>query len=135
MPAACAEFTGDELAHVLAEDLLSIALTMETKLPGTRAALRDGIIRLDKAQIIACAAANLDPGEARAAEALVLGRAGRLTAGGLRAAIARAVIEVAPDKARKRRADGAGAPAGRGTRRRPADHRLGAGAEEGRAGR
>src|SRR5271166_2654475 len=81
------------------EDLLSIA----TKLPGTRAALRDGIIRLDKAQIIACAAANLDPGEAQKAEALVLGRAGRLTPGGLRAAIARAVIEVAPDKARKRR--------------------------------
>ena len=85
------------------EDLLSIALTIATKLPGTRAALRDGIIRLDKAQIIACAAANLDPGEAQKAEALVLGRAGRLTPGGLRAAIARAVIEVAPDKARKRR--------------------------------
>src|SRR5208337_769013 len=86
-----------------AEDLLTVALIIEGKLPGTRAALRDGIIRLDKAQIIACAAANLDPGEARAAEALVLDRAGRLTPGGLRAAIARAVIEVAPDKARKRR--------------------------------
>src|SRR5271165_1309216 len=109
LPAACAEFTGDELAHVLAEsrgraeDLLTVALIIAGKLPGTRAALRDGIIRLDKAQIIACAAANLDPGEARAAEALVLDRAGRLTPGGLRAAIARAVIEVAPDKARKRR--------------------------------
>ena len=33
----------------------------------------------------------------------MLGRAGRLTPGGLRAAIARAVMEVAPDKARKRR--------------------------------
>ena len=33
----------------------------------------------------------------------MLGRAGRLTPGGLRAAVARAVIEVAPDKARKRR--------------------------------
>jgi hypothetical protein len=33
----------------------------------------------------------------------VLGRAGRLTPGGLRAALARAVIEVAPGKARKRR--------------------------------
>src|SRR5271165_6839854 len=117
LPAACAEFTGDELAHVLAEsrgraeDLLTVALIIEGKLPGTRAALRDGIIRLDKAQIIACAAANLDPGEARAAEALVLDRAGRLTPGGLRAAIARAVIEVAPDKARKRREQAArGAP-------------------------
>ena len=45
----------------------------------------------------------LDPAEARAAEALVLGRAGRLSPGGLRAAIVRAVMEVAPDKARKRR--------------------------------
>jgi len=33
----------------------------------------------------------------------VLDRAGRLTPGSLRAAIARAVMEVAPDKARKRR--------------------------------
>ena len=39
----------------------------------------------------------------RAAEAGVLDRAGRLTPGGLRAAIARAVMEAAPDKARKRR--------------------------------
>ena len=34
---------------------------------------------------------------------MVLGRAGRLTPGGLRAAIARAVMDVAPEKARKRR--------------------------------
>ena len=33
----------------------------------------------------------------------MLGRAGRLTPGGLRAAIARAVMDVAPEKARKRR--------------------------------
>ncbi len=54
-------------------------------------------------EIIARATAVLDPAEARAAEALVLDRAGRLTPGGLRAAIARAVMDVAPDKARKRR--------------------------------
>ena len=35
----------------------------------------------------------------------MLGRAGRLTPGGLRSAIARAVMEVAPEKARKRRED------------------------------
>jgi hypothetical protein len=109
MPEACEEFTENELAYALAEsrgraeDLLSIALTMESKLPGTKAALRDGILRQDKAWIIACASARLDPQEARAAEAMVLGRAGRLTPGGLRAAIAGAVMEVAPDKARKRR--------------------------------
>jgi hypothetical protein len=45
----------------------------------------------------------LDPAGARAAERLVLDRAGRLTPGALRAAIARAVMEVAPEKARKRR--------------------------------
>ncbi len=109
MPAAWDEFTPEELAYALAEhrgraeDLLTLAAALETKLPGTKAALRDGIVRLDKAQVIAAATALLDPGEARAAEALVLGRAGRLTPGGLRAAIVRAVIDVAPEKARKRR--------------------------------
>jgi hypothetical protein len=44
---------------------------------------------------------------ARAAEAMVLGRAGTLTPPGLRAAIARAVMEVAPGKARRRREDAA----------------------------
>ncbi len=109
MPAAWDEFTPEELAYALAEhrgraeDLLTLAAALETTLPGTKAALRDGIVRLDKAQVIAAATALLDPGEARAAEALVLGRAGRLTPGGLRAAIVRAVIDVAPEKARKRR--------------------------------
>ena len=159
MPAAWDEFTVTELAALLgesrgtAEGLLDLAHDLEVKLPGTKAAFRDGTLRASKVEIIARAAAVLDPAEARAAEALVLGRAGRLTPGGLRAAIARAVMEVAPEKARKRReaggagragaavgrglrerrADGPRAPPGRGPRRRPADHRVGAGAEEGRA--
>jgi hypothetical protein len=62
-----------------------------------------GIVTLRKALIIARAVEALDPAEARAAEALVLDRAGRLTPGGLRAAIGRAVMEVAPGKAHKRR--------------------------------
>ena len=109
MPAACEEFTADELACTLAEhrshadDLLTFALTLHSKPPGTGAALRDGIVTAGKAQIIAAVTANLDPDEARQAEAMVLGRAGRLTPGGLRAAIARAVMDVAPGKARKRR--------------------------------
>ncbi len=111
MPAAWDEFTVTELASVpgesrgAAEDLLGLALDLEVKLPGTKAAFRDGIVRASKAEIIARAVAVLDPGEARAAEALVLvlGWAGRLTPGGLRAAVARAVMEVAPEKARKRR--------------------------------
>src|SRR6266566_186098 len=58
---------------------------------------------VDLDALIARATAVLDPAEARAAEAKVLDRAGRLTPGALRAAIARAVMEVAPKKAKKRR--------------------------------
>src|SRR6202042_1626466 len=55
MPAAWAEFTGDELGFALAEgrgrgeDLLTLTQALQTKLPGTKAALRDGIITLAKA--------------------------------------------------------------------------------------
>ena len=113
MPAAWDEFTGDELGYALAEgrgrgeDLLTLAQALETRLPGTRAALRDGIITVGKAQVIVWLTALLDPEEARQAEAMVLGRAGRLTPGGLRSAIARAVMDVAPEKARKRREEAA----------------------------
>jgi Domain of unknown function (DUF222) len=104
-----AEFTADELASALAESrtrayaLLDTANHLDTHLPGTRAALCDGTVSMSKAQIIASATGLLDPAEARAAEAKVLDRAARLTPGGLRAAIAHAVIEVAPEKARERR--------------------------------
>ena len=109
MPVAWDEFTADELRQILAdsrgqaEDILALAHDLEVKLPGTKAAFRDGILRESKAAIIAAATGVLDPTEARAAEALVLDRAGRLTPAGLRSAIARAVMEVAPEKARKRR--------------------------------
>jgi hypothetical protein len=105
------EFTGTELSHALADTrwaadtMLDLAHTLATKLPGTYAAFRTGILRESKAAIIARAVTNLNPAEARAAEAKVLDRAGKLTPGGLRAAITHAVIEVAPDKARKRRKD------------------------------
>jgi len=109
MPAVRDEFTARELGAVLAvarwdaDAMLDLAHDLEVKLPGTKAAFLAGIITGEKAGIIARAAAVLDPEQARAAEALVLGRAGRLTPAGLRSAIARAVIEVAPDKARERR--------------------------------
>jgi hypothetical protein len=83
--------------------MLDLAHDLEVKLPGTKAAFYDGVLRQSKVAIIARATAVLDPAEARAAERLVLDRAGRLTPGALRAAIARAVMEVAPKKARKRR--------------------------------
>jgi hypothetical protein len=104
-----AEFTADQLAYALgesrarADDLLGLADHLRARLPGTAAALLDGTISLGKARLIATATALLDPAEARAAEAKVLDRAAGLTLGGLRAAIARAVMEVAPEKAKKRR--------------------------------
>ena len=104
-----AEFTADQIANALGEsrfragELTGTAGHLDTCLPGTKAALRDGTVSLSKARLIATATGLLDPAEAAAAEAGVLDRAARLTPGGLRAAIARAVMEAAPGKARKRR--------------------------------
>ena len=109
MPESWDESITAEVAGVLAESrpaadaMLDLAHDLEVRLPGTKAAFRDGILRQSKVAIIARACAVLDPAEARAAERLVLDRAGRLTPGALRAAIAHAVMEVAPKKARKRR--------------------------------
>ena len=109
MPECWEEFAGDEVRWALAETcheadaVLDLAHALEVKLPGTKEAFRTGMLRASKVEIIARATRVLDLAEARAAEAMVLGRAGRLSPGGLRAAIARAVIEVAPEKARKRR--------------------------------
>ena len=109
MPESWDESITAEVAGVLAESrcaadsMLDLAHNLEVNLPGTKAAFRDGILRQSKVAVIARATAVLDPAEARAAEQLVLDRAGRLTPGALRAAIARAVMEVAPKKAKKRR--------------------------------
>ena len=106
---ADAEFTADQVAYALgesrgrAESLVDLAQTLETRLPGTAAALDDGTVSRYKAEIIARATALLDDAGARAAEDKVLDRAARLTPGGLRAAIAAAVMEVAPEKAKERR--------------------------------
>src|SRR5690348_4804227 len=103
------EFIADEVANALAESrsraevLIDLAQALETRLPGTRAGLSGGTITRYKAEIIARATALLDDAEARAAEDKVLDRAARLTPGGLRAAIAHAVMEVAPEKAKERR--------------------------------
>ena len=104
-----AEFTADQVAYALGEsrgragDLIDLAQTLGTRLPGTAAALDDGTITRYKAEIIARATALLDDAGARAAEDKVLDRAARLTPGGLRAAIAHAVMEAAPEKAKERR--------------------------------
>ena len=109
MPEMWDEFTRAELAPALGEsryamdNLLDLAHDLTVKLPGTMALFRDGVISRYKAQVISHATQLLDPAQARAAEAKVLDRAGRLTPGALRAAIVRAVMEVAPEKARERR--------------------------------
>jgi hypothetical protein len=109
MPAGWDEFTTRELGAVLgiaagdAEEILGLAWALEVCLPGTKAAFRTGTVNHEKAAIIAWATALLDPEEARAAEALVLDRAGSLTPAQLRAAIRRSVMEVNPEKAKKRR--------------------------------
>jgi uncharacterized low-complexity protein len=103
------DYLADEIAHVLAESrraadgLASVAEALDGKLPGTRAALLDGTISPAKARIIATATAQLNKEEARAAEEQVLDRAGRITPGSLREAIRRAVMKVAPKKAKERR--------------------------------
>jgi hypothetical protein len=109
MPQAWDEFAVDELRMLFAEhrgaaeDLMSRAHDLAVKLPGTMALFGAGRLAESRVKIIVCATAPLDRDEARAAEELVLGRAGRLTPGGLREAIARAVMDVAPGKARARR--------------------------------
>ena len=112
LPRVWDEFLSTELSCALtwsryqAEGVIAMAAALQA-LPGTTAALRTGVIDDHKAVIIVNATAALDPAEAQAAEAMVLDRAGRLTPGALRAAITTAVIEVAPDKAKKRREEAA----------------------------
>ncbi len=109
LPEAFDEFTARELGAALgesgrmAEGMLSLGYDLAVSLPGTGAAFRSGVLSHRKAVVIAEATALLDPAEARAAEARVLDRAGALTPPALRAAITRAVMEVAPGKAAKRR--------------------------------
>ena len=70
-----AEFTADQVAYALgesrvrADELMGTAGHLDTHLPGTAAALRDGTVSLGKARIIATATGLLDAAEARAAEA------------------------------------------------------------------
>jgi hypothetical protein len=81
LPESWDESITAEVAGVLAESrpaadaMLDLAHDLEVKLPGTKAAFYDGILRHSKAVIIARATAVLDPAEARAAEQLVLDRA------------------------------------------------------------
>src|SRR5690349_15964983 len=113
MPERSDEFAADELRVLLAESKAAVermmdrAHALDRRLPGTMARYRSGRLRESKVTIIVDVTEPLDEQESRAAEELVLGRAARLTPSGLRDAIARAVMDVAPDKAKKRREDAA----------------------------
>ena len=109
MPQVVHEFTRDQLALALGESraaadwLLTVAWHLATRLGETLDALGDGIITRAKAELIVRLTQYLSDDEAKAVEAITLGRAGRLTPGGLRSALARAVMETAPEKAKERR--------------------------------
>ena len=109
MPQVVHEFTLNQLAFTLGESraaadwLLTVAWHLATRLAATLEALRDGVITRGKAELIVRLTLYLSDEEAKAVEAKILGRAGQLTPGGLRSALARAVMEVAPKTAKQRR--------------------------------
>ena len=80
-------------------------MTWRSSCPRTAAALRDGIIDLDKARIIALRCWALTPDEARAAEEILFAQPDveEMTWGMIRDRIARAVIEVNPEAVVRRR--------------------------------
>jgi hypothetical protein len=102
------DHVGDELAAALTltgrsgKRLLDLAAGL-ARLEATRAALAAGVIDWPRAMIFADELVALDDDEARAAEAMVLPRAGQLTTGQLRAALRRAVLAIDPAAAGRRR--------------------------------
>src|SRR5690348_5304173 len=109
MPAVVHEFTRDQLALRLGEARgqagwpVTVAWHLATRLGATLEVPRDGIITRGKAELIVKLTQYLSDEEAKAVEAAILGRAGRLTPGGLRSALARAVMEAAPKTAKQQR--------------------------------
>jgi hypothetical protein len=108
----CDEFTADELMPVLrlskgsAQRQVGLALALRYRLRATLAALLDGRIDVIRARIIAEATDDLSPADAAAVEASVLPRAGKQTYVALGLAIGKAVVQVDPAGAMKRRKRG-----------------------------
>ena len=106
----CADATGEIcLALVMSQCGASwwadLAVTLSWRLARTGAALRDGVIDLSRARLIAEATSVLSEDAARAVEEKVLSRAGDQTLGQLRATLRRAVIIADPEGAERRRED------------------------------
>jgi hypothetical protein len=111
-PPGCDEFTADELMPVLrlsksgAQRQVGLALALRYRLRGTLAALLDGRIDVIRARIIAEATSDLSAADAAAVEALVLPRAGKQTYVALGLAVGKALVQVDPAGAMKRRKRG-----------------------------
>ena len=109
LPGAWQEGLTQEVSNQLgvslraADALIGLAADLDTRLVRTREALDAGVISLAKARIIAEATAVLDDALAAAAEALIAGQLAGRTPGQVAALIARAVVQVDPDGAAKRR--------------------------------
>ncbi|MBV9447891.1 MAG: DUF222 domain-containing protein [Streptosporangiaceae bacterium] len=86
-----------------ADALIVLAWTLEKRLPLTAAALEAGILNLSKARMIVDETSVLSDEDARAAEALAAGMWQDRTWSQIRDRIARAVVEVDPRGAEKRR--------------------------------
>jgi hypothetical protein len=115
MPMEWSQYAASELTAQLrlsrraAEELIWLAHALAAKLPATSAALRDGVIDLAKARLIAWQCNLLTPEEARAAEAILFGDpgVGEMTWGMIHDRISRAVIKVNPEAAARRREEAA----------------------------
>src|ERR1700678_3432604 len=111
MPQVWGEHAASELRNQLhvtlhvANDLLGLSHDLAAKLPRTSAALRDGIIDIEKAHTISLYCSPLTPAEAAAFEEILFGidDLEEMTWGMLRDRVARTVITVNPEAARKRR--------------------------------
>jgi hypothetical protein len=103
---ACAEVSlALTMTGASAEWWTDLAVTLSWQLRQTGAALRDGVIDLARARLIAEATCLLDEETARAVEDKILPDAGEKTTGALRAALRRAVIAADPAGAEWRRAE------------------------------
>jgi hypothetical protein len=109
LPEAWQEYLAEEVALELgiskraADALINLAWALEARLVLTARALDAGVISLSKARIIDDATSVLTDEQAAAAETLIAGRLAGSTHGQIAQMIARAVVKVDPDGARKRR--------------------------------
>jgi hypothetical protein len=86
-----------------AGDQINLGWVLEARLPLTAAALDAGILDLPKVRMIAAETSILSDQDAREAEKLIADKWARKTWGQLRTLVVRAVVNIDPDGARKRR--------------------------------